>query len=192
MKAKYNRMIDEFVKKKYGDLDRGVLSPEVQYKVLFKIYRKKYRKEKERVKILREEKGSWSIYSTSTNYNPCDGCEHYVPMYAKSNGLSCAPTIVPESCEIGKSMTACCPFYSAKMDEIKVQKAVQEEKKDSYLDWLHDDITWCCRECSDMDCERNLMNRKMTTGFISMADMFDPFKCPVDAEIPIDKKDKKC
>lgn len=184
MKAKYNRMIDEYVKKKYGDLDRGVLSPEVKYKVLFKIYRKKHRKERERVKILREEKGNWSVYTD--NCDTCSGCEHYVPMHPE--GLS----VIPASCKIGKSMTPYCPFYSVKVDEKKAQEAVQEEKKDSYLDWLHDDITWCRRECSDMDCERNLMNRKMTTGFISMADMYDPFKCPVDAEIPIDKKDKKC
>lgn len=191
MKAKYNRMIDEYVKKKYGDLDRGVLSPEVKYKVLFKIYRKKYRKEKARVKILREEKGSWSVYTD--NCDTCFGCEHYVPMHAESRGLTQDAFVVPASCKLGKSMTACCPFYSVKVDEKKAQEEIQKEKKeDSYLDWLHDDITWCCRECNDTDCERNLMNRKMTTGFISMADMFDPFKCPVDAEIPIDKKDKKC
>jgi hypothetical protein len=46
MKAKYEKMIDAWVKKHYGDLERGVLSDEVKYKVLFKIYRKKYRKEK--------------------------------------------------------------------------------------------------------------------------------------------------
>lgn len=46
MKAKYEKMIDVWVKKHYGDLERGVLSDEVKYKVLFKIYRKKYRTEK--------------------------------------------------------------------------------------------------------------------------------------------------
>lgn len=59
-----------------------------------------------------------------------------------------------------------------------------EDKKDSYLDWMHDDITWCCRECSDIDCERNRVNRRCKEGLFSAADMFDPFKCPVDAELP--------
>ena len=170
MKAKYNRMIDEYVKKKYGDLDRGVL---------FKIYRKKYRKEKMKVKTLTADTGEKESQDSYLDKNSCYGCEHYVPMHP-DEGL----TIIPASCKLGKSMTACCPFYSVKVDGKKAQS--------SYLDWLHDDITWCCRECDDMDCERNLMNRKMTTGLILMADMFDPFKCPVDAEIPIDKKDKKC
>lgn len=53
MKAKYEKMIDEYVKKHYGDLDRGVLSPEVKYKVLFKIYRKKLKEKKVQVKMLR-------------------------------------------------------------------------------------------------------------------------------------------
>lgn len=145
MKAKYNKMIDEYVKKKYGDLDRGVLSPEVKYKVLFKIYRKKHRKEK----TLRKSLEKMHRY---------------------------APTVLPK--EDGFDQLA--------------DKAITLCNSTSYMDWLHDDITWCCRECSDMNCERNMMNRKMTTGLISMADMFDPFKCPVDAEIPIDKKDKKC
>ena len=217
MKAKYEKMIDEYVKKHYGDLERGVLAPEVKYKVLFKIYRKKYRKEKARVKILKEEKGSRVAEEL-----PCYSCEHYVPMHP-DEGL----TIIPASCKLGKSMTACCPFYSVKVDEKKAQKELSdlhevcgnctyfkegkgkdksvctkddtfvtencscyefEDKESSYLDWLHDDITWCCRECSNMDCERNTMNRKMTSGLCSMADMFDPFKCPVDAELPEVKK----
>ena len=217
-------MIDEYVKKHYGDLERGVLAPEVKYKVLFKIYRKKYRKEKARVKILSDVVCSWHVENDSEGNIPCSDCEHYVPMHPE--GLS----IIPASCKLGKSMTACCPFYSVKVDGKKAQKEMFDlhevcsncihfrkgkgknkstcakhdkfvtetcscyefEDKDktqgSYLDWLHDDITWCCRECDDMDCERNLMNRKMTTGFISMADMFDPFKCPVDAEMPEARK----
>lgn len=171
MNAKYEKMIDEYVKKHYGDLDRGVLSPEVKYKVLAKILKKKLRVKKTQVRMLRrllqgkKEIESWGSYS-----NFCLGCEHYVPMHPE--GLN----IIPASCKLGKSMTACCPFYSMKVNGKKAQS--------SYLDWLHDDITWCCRECSDMDCERNTMNKRMTTGLCSMADMFDPFKCPVDAELP--------
>ena len=215
MKAKYEKMIDEYVKKHYGDLERGVLAPEVKYKVLFKIYRKKYRKEKERVKILRKEKGS-NIHTPDSN--PCYSCEHYVPMHP-DEGL----TIIPASCKLGNSMTACCPFYSVKVDEKKAQKEMFdlhevcgncvhfregkgkdksictkddtfvtkncscyefEDKEFSYLDWLHDDITWCCRECSNMDCERNSRNRRCKEGLFSVADMYDPFKCPVDAEMP--------
>ena len=218
MKPKYEKMIDEYVKKHYGDLDRGVLSPEVKYKVLFKLYRKKYRKEKARVKILCDVVYSWHIENDSEGNLPCSGCEHYVPMHP-DEGL----TIIPASCKLGKSMTACCPFYSVKVGGKEAQKEMFdlhevcgnctyfregkgkdkatcakhdkfvtetcscyefEDKESSYLDWLHDDITWCCRECSNMDCERNTMNRKMTSGLCSMADMYDPFKCPVDAEMP--------
>lgn len=53
MKPKYEKMIDEYVKKHYGDLERGVLAPEVKYKVLFKIYRKKLKEKKSEVKVLR-------------------------------------------------------------------------------------------------------------------------------------------
>ena len=222
MKAKHNRMIDEYVKKHYGDLERGVLAPEVKYKVLFKIYRKKYRKEKERVKILRKEKDS-NIHTPDSN--PCYSCEHYVPMHP-DEGL----TIIPASCKLGKSMSACWHFYSVKVDEKKAQKEMsdlhevcgncihfregkgkdkstcakndkfviktcscyefedKEKAQDSYLDWLHDDITWCCRECSDKDCFRNKVNMRCKTGLHSVADMFDPFKCPVDAEMPEDIK----
>ena len=127
MKPKYEKMIDEYVKKHYGDLDRGVLSPEVKYKVLFKIYRKKYKKARETAKVLSDVVYSWHIENNS-------------------------------------------------------------EGEDSYLDWMHDDITWCCRECSDKDCERNNRNRRCKEGLYSAADMYDPFKCPVDAEIPEEKK----
>ena len=46
MNRKHYDMVDAWVKKHYGDLERGVLAPEVKYKVLFKIYKKKYKKEK--------------------------------------------------------------------------------------------------------------------------------------------------
>lgn len=138
MKAKYEKMIDEYVKKHYGDLERGVLAPEVKYKVLFKLYRKKYKKEKALRKSLEK-------------------------MYRY------APTVVPkEEAHAG---------YWGKLNEF-------EDKEGSYLDWMHDDITWCRRECSDKDCERNKVNRRCKEGLFSAADMFDPFKCPVDAELP--------
>jgi hypothetical protein len=228
-------MVDAWVKKHYGDLERGVLAPEVKYKVLFKIYRKKLKEKKVQVRMLRrllqgkKEIESWGSYS-----NSCCSCEYYIPMHP-SEGL----TVIPASCSLGKSMTACCPFYSVKGDEIKVQKEMNEEDKvqkemktcdkckystfktvtngreaatgklwctkndfyasgvmtcdwfedkekaqSSYLDWMHDDITWCCRECSNMDCERNSRNRRCKEGLYSVADMYDPFRCPVDAELP--------
>lgn len=217
-------MIDEYVKKHYGDLERGVLAPEVKYKVLWKILKKKLRVKKTQVKMLRRLlQGKKEIESWDSD--TCFGCEYYVPMHA-DEGL----TIVPASCNLGKSMTACCPFYSVKVDEKKAQKEMKtcdrckystfktvtngreaatgkmwctkndfetsgvtscdwfEDKKDSYLDWLHDDITWCCRECSDTACERNSRNRRCKEGLYSVADMYDPFKCPVDAEMPEDRK----
>lgn len=175
MKAKYEKMIDEYVKKHYGDLERGVLAPEVKYKVLTKILKKKLKEKKVQVKMLRRLlQGKKEIESWGSDSNSYSGCEHYIPMHPE--GLS----VIPASCKLGKNMSACCPFYSVKVDEKKAQ--------DSYLDWLHDDITWCCRECSNMDCERNSRNRRCKEGLYSVADMFDPFKCPVDAELPEVKK----
>lgn len=222
MKAKYEKMIDEYVKKHYGDLERGVLAPEVKYKVLTKILKKKLKEKKVQVKMLRRLlQGKKEIESWGPD--TCSGCEHYVPMHLE--GLN----VIPASCSIGKSMTACCPFYSVKVDEKKAQEEMKTcdrckystfktvtndreaatgklwctrndfyasgvttcdwfEAKDSYLDWLHDDITWCCRECSNMDCERNSRNRRCKEGLYSAADMYDPFKCPVDAAMPGEKK----
>ena len=217
MKAKYEKMINEYVKKHYGDLERDVLSPEVKYKVLFKIYKKKYRKARETAKVLNDVVYSWHIENDSEGNLPCSGCEHFVPMHPE--GLN----VIPASCSLGKSMTACCPFHSVKVDEKKAQKEMfdlhevcgncvhfregkgkdksvcakhdkfvtetcscyefGDKKDDSYLDWLHDDITWCCRECSDMTCERNSRNRRCKEGLFSVTDMYDPFKCPVDAEL---------
>lgn len=171
MKAKYEKMIDAYVKKHYGDLDRGVLAPEVKYKVLTKILKKKLKVKKIQVRMLRRLlRGKKEIESWGSD--TCSGCEHYVPMHP-DEGL----TIIPASCKLGKSMSACCPFYSVKVEGKKAQES-------SYLDWMHDDITWCCRECSDTDCERNSRNRRCKEGLFSAADMFDPFKCPVDAEMP--------
>ena len=127
-------MIDEYVKKHYGDLERGVLAPEVKYKVLTKILKKKLKEKKSEVKVLRRF------------LKHKDEFEGWVP----------SPDKV----------------------------LLKEKAQDSYLDWLHDDITWCCRECSNMNCERNSRNRRCKEGLYSVADMFDPFKCPVDAEMP--------
>ena len=234
MKPKYEKMIDEYVKKHYGDLERGVLAPEVKYKVLTKILKKKLKEKKAQVKMLRRLlQGKKEIESRIAEELPCYSCEHYVPMHPEGSN------VIPASCKLGKSMSACCPFYSVKVDEKKAQKEMKKEDKaqkemktcdrckystfktvtngreaatgklwctrndfyasgimtcdwfedkekaqDSYLDWLHDDITWCCRECSNMNCERNSRNRRCKEGLYSVADMFDPFKCPVDAEMP--------
>lgn len=70
MKPKYEKMIDEYVKKHYGDLERGVLAPEVKYKVLFKIYRKKYKKARETAKVLSDVVYSWHIKNDSEREAP--------------------------------------------------------------------------------------------------------------------------
>lgn len=59
-----------------------------------------------------------------------------------------------------------------------------------YETWMSEDITWCARKCDDTDCFRNLKNKKLS-GLYSTADMFDPFKCPVDAELP-EKGERQC
>lgn len=188
MKPKYEKMIDEYVKKHYGDLERGVLAPEVKYKVLFKIYRKKLKEKKSEVKVLRrllqgkKEIESWApspdkVLPKEDGFNHlaegfekffdfhkvCGNCTHFREGKGKDKSV-CAKddTFVTKNC-------SCYEF---------------EDKESSYLDWLHDDITWCCRECSNMDCERNSKNRRCKEGLYSVADMYDPFKCPVDAEMP--------
>ena len=52
----------------------------------------------------------------------------------------------------------------------------------SELDWMHDDITWCARECSDKKCERNRVNRRQKKGLFSTGDMYEDGKCPADAD----------
>ena len=59
MNRKHYDMVDAWVKKHYGDLERGVLSEEVRYKILFRIYRKKYKKEKALRKHLEETVKDW-------------------------------------------------------------------------------------------------------------------------------------
>ena len=237
MKVKYEKMIDEYVKKHYGDLERGVLAPEVKYKVLFKLYRKKYKKEKEQVKVLRrllkdkEELESWAPPSNKVLpkedglkkfpdlHEVCENCAHFREGKGKDKSI-CAKhdKFVPKSgsCyefedkpdeEDAKRVRSChkcrhsifkpltdymgaatgvlwCEKNENRCDLLGYICDEFENGEDSYQDWLHDDITWCCRECSNMDCERNNRNRRCKEGLFSAADMFDPFKCPVDAEMP--------
>ena len=239
-------MIDEYVKKHYGDLERGVLAPEVKYKVLFKIYRKKYKKARETAKVLSDVVYSWHIENDSEREAPspdkilpkedgfdhlaegfkkffdlhevCGNCTHFREGKGKDKSV-CAKhdKFVTETCscyefedKAQKEMKTCdrCKYSTFKTvtngreaatgklwctkNDFETSGVTScdwfEDKEDSYLDWLHDDITWCCRECSNMDCERNSRNRRCKEGLYSVADMYDPFKCPVDAELPEVKK----
>ena len=72
MKAKYEKMVDAWVKKHYGDLDRGVISNEMKYKILFKIYRKKYKKAKHGLDIIRRYKGPDKFNPIGMEYNTLD------------------------------------------------------------------------------------------------------------------------
>ena len=192
MKPKYEKMIDEYVKKHYGDLERGVLAPEVKYKVLTKILKKKLKEKKVQVKILRrllqgkKEIASWAP-SPDKILPKEDGFNHLAEGFKKFFDLHevCGNCIHFREGK-GKDKSVC-----AKHDKFVTETCSCyefEDKESSYLDWLHDDITWCCRECSNMGCERNSRNRRCKKGLYSVADMFDPFRCPVDAELPEVKK----
>ncbi len=238
MKPKYEKMIDEYVKKHYGDLERGVLAPEVKYKVLTKILKKKLKEKKSEVKVLRrllkhkDEFEGWApspdkVLPKEDGFNHlaegykkffdlhevCGNCTHFREGKGKDKS-TCAKhdNFVPKSgsCyefedKAQKEMKTCdrCKYSTFKtvtngreaatgkmwctrndFETSGVTSCDWFEEQDSYLDWLHDDITWCCRECSDMTCERNSRNRRCKEGLFSAADMFDPFKCPVDAEMP--------
>ena len=52
----------------------------------------------------------------------------------------------------------------------------------SFVEWLHDDITWCARECSNTMCMRNRKNRKEKRGYFSVGDMYKEGECPADAD----------
>lgn len=57
------------------------------------------------------------------------------------------------------------------------------EKDTDYIDWMHDDITWCRRtKCPNKECFRNQVNRRLKAGFISVADMYKEGECPKEAE----------
>jgi len=53
----------------------------------------------------------------------------------------------------------------------------------SELDWMHDDITWCARECPNHGCFRNRVNRREKKGMFSTGDMYEEGKCPPEASI---------
>ena len=57
--------------------------------------------------------------------------------------------------------------------------------KETFLvNWLKEDITWCARKCSDKKCFRNIANKRIKKGLMSVGDMYDETKCPKDAELP--------
>jgi hypothetical protein len=60
----------------------------------------------------------------------------------------------------------------------------------SYVDWMLDDITWCARECDCKDCFRNLKNRKLKGGMISVGDMYKEGECPKTSKLPKRKRKK--
>lgn len=64
-------------------------------------------------------------------------------------------------------------------------KASDFVKGDYLIDWMHDDITWCRRKCTNKDCFRNQMNRRLKEGFISVADMYVEGKCPKEAVLEV-------
>lgn len=50
-----------------------------------------------------------------------------------------------------------------------------------FVDWLHDDITWCSNtECGFIDCVRNQVNRRNKEGLFSMADFAGTDDCPLE------------
>ena len=61
--------------------------------------------------------------------------------------------------------------------------------KETFVDWLKEDITWCARKCSDKKCFRNITNKHIKKGLMSVSDMYDETKCPKDAELPKSFKD---
>lgn len=56
-----------------------------------------------------------------------------------------------------------------------------EEEEETILDWWHDDITWCRRNCPNEDCFRNIVNRRTKAGLYSIGDMYKEGKCPKEA-----------
>jgi hypothetical protein len=50
-------------------------------------------------------------------------------------------------------------------------------------EWIHDDITWCIHdECSNTECERNIINRLTKGGLYSAADFRGTEYCPLNKE----------
>ena len=56
-----------------------------------------------------------------------------------------------------------------------------DEDTYTFADWLHDDITWCRRECPKVECFRNKVNRRQKVGLFSVSDMYEEGKCPKEA-----------
>ena len=63
------------------------------------------------------------------------------------------------------------------------QDLEEEEKEETILDWWHDDITWCARECPNEECFRNRVNRRTKAGLYSVGDMYKEGECPKEAKI---------
>ena len=49
------------------------------------------------------------------------------------------------------------------------------------IEWMRDDITWCGCECDNLECFRNLKNRK-ANGLFSMSLLRDTDLCPLNKE----------
>lgn len=56
-----------------------------------------------------------------------------------------------------------------------------KDNEDTFADWLHDDITWCRRECPRKECERNNKNIR-SHGLHSYSDFYKEGKCPKEAK----------
>ena len=48
-----------------------------------------------------------------------------------------------------------------------------------FIEWIHDDITWCGNECHNLDCDRNLANRLTKGGLYSAAMFKGTYLCPL-------------
>lgn len=54
--------------------------------------------------------------------------------------------------------------------------------EDWFVEWIHDDITWCANECSNVECERNIINRLSKGGYYAAAYFKDTDTCPLKKE----------
>ena len=51
-----------------------------------------------------------------------------------------------------------------------------------FVNWIHDDITWCGDECSNTKCYRNMANRYTHGGMYSAANFKGTEMCPLTWE----------
>ena len=58
-----------------------------------------------------------------------------------------------------------------------------------FYKWMHDDITWCGNECSNIECERNLANKLTKEGMFSMSLFRNTETCPLYREEQKEKKE---